>query len=578
MKQEGAAKEFVPSVIRMVGPAASGSKELSELTQDWNDKTLLVGIGGSGGQLAIKVQEQHKVDSNIRICAVNSDSSEMRLMRHLGIPMLELKRAVPPVEKSKEGGATMDMSMFNGQGAGGNPEEGKKMMLENAEAFLKLFRRLEQELGGGSRFCRVVLMFGYGGGTGAGASQVIAEELKKLFPYLEIYAIVVTPLMAGSQERMNQIVESIEPIEKYVKVFFPIDQEGLYRAYGEKTQEEASRHLYEVALRAVNAFLLTIGVPVEKNIDAADLASGLSKKEENKEQSGQCAVVGYVEGKVEGLTTVECLEEEKNDLIKLLYAAVPGEFMFLKNVEGACHCTIKVAWGEGVAPSMEDFNELGTRARELANVGPEDFTLQFGYGQSPLVEKGEYKFAVFFSQFKDKNAQTLSQRMKDYYDEWLKREKRKGSGKSSGKVLGFKTYRKEEPIDEESSTNAKEEDGEALEASTKQINQPESGVELKGVEAQEREHQPAIAEMARPAKGAVPLIVEEKNAPMERRRTKMAAAGMGTMSASRESGKPIQRQLDMSLPEEESSPAVVDPLAFNPKRVVESLTERQNEE
>lgn len=575
MKQEGAAKEFVPSVIRMVGPAESGSKELSELTQDWNDKTLLVGIGGSGGQLAIKVHEQHKMDSNIRICAVNSDSSEMRLMRHLGIPMLELKRAVPPVKKGEEGGAPMDMSMFNGQGAGGNPEEGKKMMLENAKAFLELFRRLEQELGGGSRFCRVVLMFGYGGGTGAGASQVIAEELKKLFPYLEIYAIVVTPLMAGSKARMDQIVQSIEPIEKYVKVFFPIDQEGLYRAYGEKSQEEASRNLYEVALRAVNAFLLTIGVPVEKNIDAADLANGLSKEKENKEPQGQCAVVGYVEGKVEGLPTIEGLKEE-NDLIKLLYAAVPGAFMFLKNVEGACHCTIKVAWGEGVTPSMEDFDELGTRARELANVGPEDFTLQFGYGQSPLVEKGEYKFAVFFSQFKDKNAQTLSQRMKDYYEEWLKREKRKGAQKASGKVLGFNTYRKEEPVDVESSTNAKEEDGEALEASTKPINQPERGVELKGVEAQE--HQPAIAEMARPAKGAVPLIVEEKSAPTERRRTKMAAAGMGTMSASRESGKPIQRQLDMSLPEEESNPAVVDPLAFNPKRVVESLTERQNEE
>lgn len=573
MKQEGAAKEFAPSVIRMVGPAESESKALSELTQDWNDKTLLVGIGGSGGQLAKKVHEQHKMDSNIRICAVNSDSSEMRLMRHLGIPMLELKRAVPPVQKSKEGGAQTDMSMFNGQGAGGNPEEGKKMMLENAEAFLELFRRLEQELGGGSRFCRVVLMFGYGGGTGAGASQVIAEELKKLFPYLEIYAIVVTPLMAGSKDRMDQIVQSIEPIEKYVKVFFPIDQEGLYRAYGEKSQEEASRNLYEVALRAVNAFLLTIGVPVEKNIDAADLANGLSKEEEKKEPQGQCAVVGYVEGKVEDLK-VEGLEEE-NDLIKLLYAAVPGAFMFLKNVEGACHCTIKVAWGEGVTPSMEDFDKLGTRARELANVGPEDFTLQFGYGQSPLVEKGEYKFAVFFSQFKDKNAQTLSQRMKDYYEEWLKREKRKGSQKTSGKVLGFNTYRKEEPIDEESSTNAKEEDGEALEASTKPINQPEKGVELKGVEAQE--HQPAIAEMARPAKGAVPLIVEEKNAPTERRRTKMAAAGMGTMSASRESGKPIQRQLDMSLPEEESSPAVVDPLAFNPKRVVESLREQQDE-
>ena len=575
MKQEGAAKEFVPSVIRMVGPAESGSKELSELTQDWNDKTLLVGIGGSGGQLAIKVHEQHKMDSNIQICAVNSDSSEMRLMRHLGIPMLELKRAVPPVKKGEEGGAPMDMSMFNGQGAGGNPEEGKKMMLENAKAFLELFRRLEQELGGGSRFCRVVLMFGYGGGTGAGASQVIAEELKKLFPYLEIYAIVVTPLMAGSKARMDQIVQSIEPIEKYVKVFFPIDQEGLYRAYGEKSQEEASRNLYEVALRAVNAFLLTIGVPVEKNIDAADLANGLSKEKENKEPQGQCAVVGYVEGKVEGLPTIEALKEE-NDLIKLLYAAVPGAFMFLKNVEGACHCTIKVAWGEGVTPSMEDFDELGTRARELANVGPEDFTLQFGYGQSPLVEKGEYKFAVFFSQFKDKNAQTLSQRMKDYYEEWLKREKRKGAQKASGKVLGFNTYRKEEPVDVESSTNAKEEDGEALEASTKPINQPERGVELKGVEAQE--HQPAIAEMARPAKGAVPLIVEEKSAPTERRRTKMAAAGMGTMSASRESGKPIQRQLDMSLPEEESNPAVVDPLAFNPKRVVESLTERQNEE
>lgn len=554
----------------------SAAGPLAELTPAGIDKTLVLGIGGSGSQLLKRVYEQHALNPDLSFLAVNSDYKELRLLQELGIEMFELKRRVELVPDENADSPVRDLSMFNGQGAGGNPTVGQHMMQENAEDFLKKYADLESALDGDdSRFCRVIMLYGYGGGTGAGASLVIAEKLKERYPYLQLYCFVVTPLMEGSAERMSEIVSTVEKMEKLVDVFFPIDQEGMYRAYGKLSQTEASAKLYDVALKNINAFLLMIGVPVEKNIDAADLARGLGVRGAGEESNGQCAIAGYVEGKLDEMPAIQGLENVPNGaLLHLLYAAVPGEFMFLRNVRGARVCIIKVVYGEGVCPSMNELNKLKEQVQCLAGATASDFTPTLSYGPSKAVPEGEYKFAVFFSQFQADNAMTLSKRFQHDYNEWS--SKTKNSHVSLGNILEFNTFREEEPAD---SINPRQEEfveGAAVESEN--IVGAQRVIRTEGARNDAQSIlKYSIASAAQPARVVMPPVIEEYAVPEKKARRRVAAAEMATHQATKEVGMPTQRQLDIPIQEETLGAPTYNPLYVDPKKAAQAWAEARKQ-
>lgn len=486
------------------------------------DKTLIVGIGGSGSQLLKRVYEQHSESQDIYYLAVNSDYTEMELLDD-NIPKLHLKRIVGKVVESEVEGQHEYRSMLNGQGAGGHPEEGQRMMRENINDFLSLYRQFESEMKGGAKFCRVILLYGYGGGTGAGASLVIAETLKETHKNLEIHCIVVTPLMAGSDERMAEIVATVRKMEKLVKVFFPIDQEGMRRAFGDLSQSEASVKLYDVALQAVNAFLLVIGVPIEKNIDAADLASALGVKDTSDNVYGRCAIAGYAEGKSGEIPEIDNYSTN-NELLRLLYMAVPGAFMFLRDLEGARHCIVKLVYGKGVAPTPKDIEELATALQVLVHGKAGKFTISIGYGQSDEVEENSYKFAVFFSQFEGKNAKTLAGRFEDEYEKWKKYADAKLEQRSIN-VPRINTYRDDDDLAAQGDdiVEGKEERVEKLEE--------ESGKQAAKF---------SLSEIAKNRVGYVPSVEERVEVKRGSGNVSMAAAKMTTDTVSTTPGRPKQ--------------------------------------
>lgn len=550
---------------------AAGAALPEEMRSVGGDKTLVIGIGGSGCQLLKRVYEQHSKTPDLRFLAINSDYKELRLLADLGIPRFELKRSVSPIVDEDTEKPPLDLSMFNGQGAGGDPSVGKRMMLENVESFLKEYIDLEKELGGrDTHFCRVIFLYGYGGGTGAGASLVLAEALREKYPYLELYALVVTPRIAGSAERMDEIVKVVKEMEQYVDVFIPIDQDGLYRAYRDKPQAEASAKLYDVALKNINAFLLMIGVPTEKNIDASDLARGLGVRSRGEQRQAQCVIAGYVEGKLDDLPSIIWAEKvPDSELLRLLYAAVPGEFIYFRNVRGARVGIVKIVYGEDVCPSMNQLRMLEEQVQALAKAAPGEFTLMLSYGPSKSVPKGEYKFAVFFSQFEDENKMPLSERMQTDYNKWKDKEQKKQ--RLNDLVMEFDTYREEDDelinLVEPPRGDAQ---GEALpeqapqQAAISKVGQPEVKVD------QRIEQQQSIADLAQQPQSVMKPIIEEQLASGKRGRMRAAAAQMGTFEATREIGKPMQRELNLAMSEGVETVKGINPLSMDSEKAAEA--------
>lgn len=563
--------ELDAQIFRVV-PAQETTQEeyLKEQERKNSDKTLVIGIGGSGCQLLKRVYEHHSATSDLSFLAINSDYKELRLLGELGIQMLELKRSVSPVQTQDTLEPIRDLSMFNGQGAGGDPIVGKRMMQENIAAFIDRFNILENALEGNeSRFCRVILLYGYGGGTGAGASLVIAEKLKEQYPYLELYGFVITPRLAGSAERMEEIVRAVGEMEKMIDVFIPIDQEGMYRAYRDKSQIEASAKLYDVALKNINAFLLVIGVPTEKNIDASDLARGLGVRAAGEERLAQCVIAGYEKGKLEDIPAPKGLENvEDSDLLRLLYAAVPGEFMYMPNVRGARVGIIKVVYGEDVCPSMSQLQVLERQVQALAKAAPGEFTLLLSYGPSKSVPKGEYEFAVFFSQFQGENKMPLSERMLKDYNKWRDNEKRKRS--SSNLVVEFNTFRSDDEndgLDSLSDDDAEEtlpvhDSLQVVQANVQPPRAPQAPMPP--------QQQLTIADLAQEARAPMAPIIEGHAVMEGNARRRMAAAQMETIEASRKAGLPMQRELVLSAQPKLDGLHGFDPTAFDPKQAAEA--------
>jgi len=132
----------------------NGKEILSELTITPKKKfekfinIKVVGVGG-GGDNAIREMARQGLD-NLDLVAVNTD-----------LQTLTLSRAHQKIQIGK--------SLTSGLGAGGNPELGKKAAEEDKEKIAKVFEKADI----------VFITSGMGGGTGSGASAVIAKIAKQ---------------------------------------------------------------------------------------------------------------------------------------------------------------------------------------------------------------------------------------------------------------------------------------------------------------------------------------------------------------------------------------------------------------
>ena len=200
---------------------------MSEIKAPKTDGSIImvVGVGGAGGN------------------AVNH-------MWNLGI------RGVTFVEQKIRLGA-------EGLGAGNDPENGRRAAVESLP---EIRQHLEEA---GTRM--LFITAGMGGGTGTGASPVIAKLAKEMG--LLTVAIVTSPLAVEGKIRYEQAFRGIEELRQNVDSLLIINNENILEIYGRLSLKQAFGKADDIQCSAAKGIAEIITVESDLvNVDFADVS------------------------------------------------------------------------------------------------------------------------------------------------------------------------------------------------------------------------------------------------------------------------------------------------------------------
>ena len=257
----------------------------------------VIGVGGGGGNAVNRMIEEGV--QGVEFIAVNTD-----------VQVLALSNA----EKKVQIGARTT----GGLGAGSFPEIGKKSAEESKDELRKIIEGADL----------LFITAGMGGGTGTGASPVIASIAKELG--ILTVAVVTKPFGFEGRHRMKVAEEGIKELTPNVDTIITISNDKLLSLVSKKTPlNEAFKIADNVLLLAVKSISDLITTPGIVNVDFADVKTVL-------ENAGN-AWLGLGVGRGENRAK-EAAERALSS--PLLEFSVEGAMKILLNVTGSNNLTL----------------------------------------------------------------------------------------------------------------------------------------------------------------------------------------------------------------------------------------------
>ncbi|HEY4127824.1 MAG TPA: cell division protein FtsZ [Gammaproteobacteria bacterium] len=218
-----------------------------ELMDDMGQNAVIkvVGVGGGGGN-AIQYMVSQGVEG-VDFVAINTDAQVLR-------------------KANAKTTLQIGGSFTKGLGAGANPDVGRQAALEDRD-------RIEEVLKGADM---VFITAGMGGGTGTGASPVVAQVAKELD--ILVVAVVTKPFGFERSKRMQAAEKGIAELSQYVDSLIVIPNDKLATVLGrEITLLNAFQSANEVLLGAVQGIADIITRPGLINVDFADVRTVMSE-------------------------------------------------------------------------------------------------------------------------------------------------------------------------------------------------------------------------------------------------------------------------------------------------------------
>ena len=148
-----------------------------------------------------------------------------------------------------------------GLGAGNKPERARQAALDKADDIRDAISHNTQML---------FITAGMGGGTGTGASPVIAKMAKDRG--ILTVAVVTIPFKNEGNESQSKAVDGIHELEKNVDSLLIINNEKLYEFFGDTLAHEAFPMADEVLATAVRGIIEVITQPGYINVDFKDVS------------------------------------------------------------------------------------------------------------------------------------------------------------------------------------------------------------------------------------------------------------------------------------------------------------------
>ena len=204
----------------------------------------VIGVGGCGGN-TINYMMSKDLEGVEFICA-NTDMQAL--------------------SSSKATCIQLGANLTKGLGAGGKPEVGHDAAKENAEEIRQITEKTEM----------VFITAGMGGGTGSGASPVIAEFAQEQGALT--VAVVIKPFEYEQAKRMAIAEQSIAELSNHVDSMIIISNEKLCSVYGPDMELQATMDkAHDVLYGAVQGIVELITRKGSINLDFADIKTVMSE-------------------------------------------------------------------------------------------------------------------------------------------------------------------------------------------------------------------------------------------------------------------------------------------------------------
>ena len=217
-----------------------GGGELREL----KPRILVLGVGGAGGN-AINAMIDAGMEG-VEFVAVNTDAQDLKMSKaHAKIQI--------------------GMNLTKGLGAGAKHDIGQAAADESMNEITSFMQGANM----------VFITSGMGGGTGTGASHVIAKAAREL----NILTVGVTtlPFSYEGPKRMRRAIEGLEQFKKHLDTVIVVPNQNLFKIASETTTFEESFNLSNNVLKhGVQSVTDLMVRPGMINLDFADVETVMS--------------------------------------------------------------------------------------------------------------------------------------------------------------------------------------------------------------------------------------------------------------------------------------------------------------
>ena len=286
----------------------------------------VIGIGGGGGNAVNHMMEEGIQGVDFVLCNTDYQAlsrSSVKTTVHLGQREL---------------------------GAGNDPNIGRQAAEMSQDEIMELFDENTK---------MVFVTAGMGGGTGTGATPVVAKLAKE--KGILTVGIVTMPMEREGRRRKLQALEGIEELKKCVDTLILISTDKLRDQYGNMKLSEAFRKADDVLTTAAKGIAEIITVPGYVNVDFEDvttvmknsgraiMGSGIAEGEDRAEKAIKAAIHSPLlnDSNIEGAKNI------------LLYITSGAEEVSLDEVDdildiaqSACGNNSDVIWGNGTDENL----------------------------------------------------------------------------------------------------------------------------------------------------------------------------------------------------------------------------------
>ena len=209
-------------------------------------KIIVVGVGG-GGNNAVNRMIDEQI-AGVEFIAINTDKQALQLCKAPTLMQIGDK-------------------ITKGLGAGARPEIGEKAAEESAEEISAALKGADM----------VFVTCGMGGGTGTGATPVVARIAKEQGALT--VGVVTKPFRFESKTRMNNALQGIDKLKENVDTLIVIPNDKLLEVVDRRTtMPEALKKADEVLQQGIQGITDLINVPSLINLDFADVQTVMTDK------------------------------------------------------------------------------------------------------------------------------------------------------------------------------------------------------------------------------------------------------------------------------------------------------------